>query len=123
MYTIVEDAPFSGGILHLPKRPLPWPIAFYNTDVESWCTLEQGNDFSIYGYFCPLTDMNDAWKVLRYAAGGKPGFRAPLQQLAACLLGARGDVINAIIALGAISAWTPERLCRAILRAYGVEDL
>lgn len=121
MYTILEDVVWQDGHIILPARAFLWPIVFWDSPSGCYLTLDEGEDTPTP--FTPFQDMNAAWQVLRYAVLGKPGKLAKKGLLLAGLFGTSSYLINPHYGLGVIVAWTPEMICNAILRAYGVEGV
>ncbi len=69
------------------------------------------------------TDMNAAWIALKYACLGYPEHLVDRGKLVKELFVRiqEHDEIDTRYMLGVMCAWTPEMICKAILRAYGVE--
>ena len=69
------------------------------------------------------TDMSAAWDALKHAVLGFPDHLADRSKLinALFLRTEEHDEINVYYTLGVMCAWTPENICKSILKAYGVE--
>jgi hypothetical protein len=121
-----QAAPCEGTSLDLLEMPGEWRCAI--------CGYQARYDAPLTHNDAPLThttatpryseDMNAAWDALKHAAGGYPAHLADRAVLIAELFQrplAAGEGVNIYFMLGVMCAFTPELICRAILKAYGVE--